>query len=58
MADLGEVDKVVISKVIPLGKPWNYVIIDLKLNLIQLLCLNTLNTDHFPLKTKYFVVAE
>ena len=47
-----------VSKAMALKKPRDSVNVDLKLNLIQLLCLNTLSANHFSLKTKYCDNAE
>ena len=56
--DLREEGKVMASRAIPIKEPWNPVSVDLKLNLIQFLCLNTLSADNFLLKIKYFDNAE
>ena len=54
ITDLREVSKVMISKAILVRKPWNAVSIDLKPILVQLLCLSTLNANHFSSETTYF----
>ena len=52
--DLPEVGKVMIFEVVLLERPWNSVSIDLRLTLIQFLCLNTLNAYLFSLRSIYF----
>ena len=52
--DLPEVSKVMIFKIIPLVRPLNSVSIDLKLTLIEFLCLNTLNAYQFSLRSIHF----
>ena len=53
--DLSGVGRVMISKVLQLGKPWNPSSVDLMLTLMQFSCLNTLNTDRFPLQKQVFL---
>ena len=55
MTDLPEVGKVMISKVILLAKPRNSVSTDLRLTLIQFLCLNILNAHKFSLRKNIII---